>query len=288
MSTEIIAGPGPTSAPVSLVNTYNKEITPQTVSAEFVGTGAAADFLPCLSFYSQDGRLLGRFFPDTAVTAGDTAQVTFYPFRRGGSATTGGGIQFVTKPQSGGWLYIKTTSFIPGDSFGAGFRVDVTGGNDAVINVDDGTTFHIAFDDGAAEYHFAKNNMSCFLSTNESTSLVPGIWEADVGTANLLLKESTGFQVTLPASCAFTIKDSTPENAMAFADDGSGKTSLVVKADASPVSGFAVFYTANGYAVKLASAGDFEIQDSTGQPIFRVDQDGDLHGLTGKALTFDL
>lgn len=40
---------------------------------------------------------------------------------------------------------------------------------------------------------------------------------------------------------------------------------------------------------KLANAGNtFTVLDHSGNPIFRVDESGDLHGKTGKALTFDL
>jgi len=41
--------------------------------------------------------------------------------------------------------------------------------------------------------------------------------------------------------------------------------------------------------VNLKTAGKtLTVNDSGGNPIFRVDEDGDLHGKTGKALTFDL
>lgn len=40
--------------------------------------------------------------------------------------------------------------------------------------------------------------------------------------------------------------------------------------------------------VNLTSGTVLEVQDNAGNPIFRVDEDGDLHGKTGKALTFDL
>lgn len=40
--------------------------------------------------------------------------------------------------------------------------------------------------------------------------------------------------------------------------------------------------------VKLTTGTVFEVQNNTGSPIFRVDEDGDLHGKTGKTLTFDL
>lgn len=40
--------------------------------------------------------------------------------------------------------------------------------------------------------------------------------------------------------------------------------------------------------VKLTTGQTVTVFDNTGNPIFRVDEDGDLHGKTGKALTFDL
>jgi hypothetical protein len=47
--------------------------------------------------------------------------------------------------------------------------------------------------------------------------------------------------------------------------------------------------TSTGAAsVQLRVGASFTVLDSTGAPIFRVDEDGDLHGKTGKALTFDL
>lgn len=41
-------------------------------------------------------------------------------------------------------------------------------------------------------------------------------------------------------------------------------------------------------SVQLDAGASFTVLDSTGAPIFRVDEDGDLHGKAGKALTFDL
>ena len=40
--------------------------------------------------------------------------------------------------------------------------------------------------------------------------------------------------------------------------------------------------------ITLRGTSDLTVYDSSGNPIFRVDQDGDLHGKTGKSLTFDL
>lgn len=40
--------------------------------------------------------------------------------------------------------------------------------------------------------------------------------------------------------------------------------------------------------ITLGAGQPFTVQNSSGNPIFRVDEDGDLHGKTGKALVFDL
>lgn len=40
--------------------------------------------------------------------------------------------------------------------------------------------------------------------------------------------------------------------------------------------------------LRIDQDGTFNVFDDTGQPTFRADADGDLHGKTGKALTFDL
>ena len=51
-----------------------------TAVATFDGSGAAGDFLPALGIYAQSGELLSRTFTSEAVSAGDSAEVTFSPF----------------------------------------------------------------------------------------------------------------------------------------------------------------------------------------------------------------
>lgn len=51
---------------------------------------------------------------------------------------------------------------------------------------------------------------------------------------------------------------------------------------------FARFAEDGNITFKLRPGQTFTVEDSSGNPIFRVDEDGDLHGKTGKALTFDL
>lgn len=53
----------------------------QSVVVRWNGAGAAGTFKPCLSVYTQDDRLVGRFFPEERdLEAGDTAVVTYAPF----------------------------------------------------------------------------------------------------------------------------------------------------------------------------------------------------------------
>jgi hypothetical protein len=54
---------------------------PESVTATFDGTGASGTFLPTISIYSQDGKLIARC-PASQVVAGDSAEVTFAPLLR--------------------------------------------------------------------------------------------------------------------------------------------------------------------------------------------------------------
>jgi len=87
----------PTQAPEPAPFAYTvgtaEGLTPEAVFVEWDGSGAGGDFLPCVSYYDNDGNLLDRAFPDSGpVTAGDTAQVSYRPFKRGG----GGGASLET------------------------------------------------------------------------------------------------------------------------------------------------------------------------------------------------
>lgn len=57
--------------------------------ATFNGASAAGDFIPALAFYDSSGTLLTRAVASTAITAGTSAEVSFYPFVQ--AASSGGG-----------------------------------------------------------------------------------------------------------------------------------------------------------------------------------------------------
>lgn len=116
--------PGP--APYTVTIPASLEVQPYTSTATYDGTDADGDFVPTLSIYSQTGALLARVFPAATVKAGDTATVTYLPpfGSAASSPATGGGIQFDTYPQAGGWLDIETTG---ADSDGFGINLNDTG-----------------------------------------------------------------------------------------------------------------------------------------------------------------
>lgn len=61
----------------------------ESISAVWNGTAASGSFIPCVSVYSQDGALLGRFKGDATVSAGDSStEGTFAPFLKGVPAAT--------------------------------------------------------------------------------------------------------------------------------------------------------------------------------------------------------
>jgi len=71
----------------------NESWAPGAVFAFWDGSGAAGDFVPAVSFYSPAGVLMDRAFPDgVTLSPGDTAEVSYRPFKRGG----GGGAALET------------------------------------------------------------------------------------------------------------------------------------------------------------------------------------------------
>ena len=70
----------PGDAPATFELPPTLDLVISSIVARWNGAGAAGAFLPCLSVYSQDDRLVGRFHPSTELEAGDTGVVTYAPF----------------------------------------------------------------------------------------------------------------------------------------------------------------------------------------------------------------
>ncbi len=259
---------------------------------------------PVLTISEQTGVVIAKQKQGSSIPAAGSGTASWF-LRQGGSDSIGGGsgIQFDTDPQTGGYLHVTTTGFDPTDPNTPGIGLEATGGNDVFISADSNAAIRLDLNGGTAQYHFAHNNMSAFLDTNESTSLITGTWEADTGVANLQLKEASGLLATIPSGKVFAVR-TTVDGYFNVQDNGANKGTVDVLAGKFTVQSrfpHVAFFTIDDtsgsdllqttldtFTVKLKAGGKLEVQDHNGNPIFRVDEDGDLHGLTGKSLVFDL
>jgi hypothetical protein len=66
-------------APFEIPLGANDAFEPLSAFAHFDGTAAAGAFLPCLTYYTQDGKVFARAFPADDVAAGASADVSWFP-----------------------------------------------------------------------------------------------------------------------------------------------------------------------------------------------------------------
>lgn len=130
---------GGDAAPLSWVVPGAAELHVQAVSAVYDGSAAAADFRPVLDIFSQGGFLVARVFPAADVAAGDTAEVSYFPFSGGqaGGAAAAGSSPYATTPQ-----VIPIFAASAGPSYGSGWttvRVDTAVRSNAVRTNQSGT-----------------------------------------------------------------------------------------------------------------------------------------------------
>jgi hypothetical protein len=78
--TSLVTKDGPLTVPFTYVLGANESFELASVSALWNGAGAIVSYWPCVSVYSQDGKLIGRYIPPQSVPAGDGAEVTYGPF----------------------------------------------------------------------------------------------------------------------------------------------------------------------------------------------------------------
>lgn len=77
---QLVYTDNPGDAPTEYEIPANMALRLSSIVARWNGAAAAGAFLPALSVYSQDDRLIGRFHPSTEIAVGDTGIVTYAPF----------------------------------------------------------------------------------------------------------------------------------------------------------------------------------------------------------------
>lgn len=223
------------------------------IAAEFNGSGASGSFYPCLAVYSQDDKLIGRFFPAQVLAAGDTAEVTFAPFlRQAAASAVGSGIQFDTDNQ-GGYLDVTTNDRIGGT--GRGLRL-----TDSSL--------------GGIEIKTIAGVSGLLSLLGTVTSLINRAGSAISGTKLTIRNDDDGGTDILDSSGGLTLQ--------------SGGV-VLVQGGASPR--YRIGLGNSGAAMNFylrATTDKYKFRDKDGTVIFQIDADGALHGLTGQALTFDL
>lgn len=78
--TSLVTKDGPLAIPFTYVLSQNESFELASVSALWNGVAAAGAFWPCVSVYSQDGKLIARYLPPVQVDIGDSSEVTYGPF----------------------------------------------------------------------------------------------------------------------------------------------------------------------------------------------------------------
>lgn len=123
MAGTLVYADNPGSIPATYSLPADSGVRLESVSALFNGSGASGDFYPCLSVYSQDNKLIGRYFPGTALSAGDVAEVTFATFL--GSSGASSSVSFSRE----GW-FKNNIAVASGDSEHFDFAGAFTEGDD--------------------------------------------------------------------------------------------------------------------------------------------------------------
>lgn len=128
-----LISPGVNDAPEGYSVPGAQEIILKSITATYDGTAAAGPFIPTLQILAPNGAVLAACPTSTALVAGASADVSWFP--RGSVGTGGGGgggIQFNTDNE-GGYLDITTNNADP-DHFG--IKLQDEEDNDVLIDTD--------------------------------------------------------------------------------------------------------------------------------------------------------
>lgn len=109
MPPQVITRDELTDAPLNVELGANDVLEPMAVFAHFDGTAASGAFLPCVTYYTQDGKVFARAVADEQA-AGASADVSWFPglsvAAHGATASTG---LFYDIDNTGATLEVHTT-----------------------------------------------------------------------------------------------------------------------------------------------------------------------------------
>jgi hypothetical protein len=283
------------------------EVQPYTAHATFDGTGASGTFRPCLTFYSQEGVVLGRYFPVETIAAGASAEVTYTPpFGTAPVSSSGGGgagFQFNAGAYGadniGDFTTIETSAPNPD---GYGMTLDAKYGVH-IVSPDGQLNGALVIDQTAA--HGSSGFETLLVNADDGGHASNQVFAIEAS-ASMSGASGAPFGVGINASA-----DSTGNNAATIY--GGQFLGFVFSGNAAAwgLSAAALVHTGEAIGADISSetrgTGDAigaKIQAAHGTggtgtliplqvfvgatKVFEIQGDGSLHGLTGQALTFDL
>lgn len=231
-----------------------------------VNNGAASGVHPVLTIAEQAGVVIAKRRQGGTIAAGNTGSAT-WALRLSGDDSGDTGLTgiFYDTANSGDWLEVATTgsqAYAPAQGSAAG------------------NTFGQVFDAGysadaillQARDLFVELFNNLFVESNGGSMsfLSPGGFTIDSSASALLIKSGAG---------ALTLNSQ--GGGLTLDDEGGGVTLNATGALDVTTAGTAV-------NIRIGSGTSLTITGTSGQPIFRANSAGDLHGQTGKTLTFDL
>ena len=246
--------------------TFTLPNAPQYVVQSVVATvdnSAGGATTATLTYADTSGVVIAKRRQGETITAGATTTAT-WALRLAGS--DGDGIRF-DRDNVGGSLQVETTG-------AGGVEVDVHNGA-SFTTVLDGPAggFYVYapfvyYDVGGGHYRLLNTDLFDVQAT--AVSLSVGVGGVTTGTAGQIADTADSVTVDVSTSEAHTVVGS-----------------FIVNAGDIELDGLTTVHGGN-FEVTIPNGGATTFFDHNANPIFRIDENGDLHGKTGKSLVFDL
>lgn len=228
-----------------------------------VDTTASGAVTPLLTIRDDGGEVVADQAQDDALSAGGVGRSTWaLGLRKGGA----GGIRFDVD-NVGDSLLVETTT--------GGMEFDVHGGNSYTIVLDGpGGGFYVYtpfvyYDVGGG--HFRLLNSDLFDVQATAVSLSVGVGGVTTGTTGKIADTADSMTVDIATSEAHTVTGS-----------------FIVNAGDIELDGLTTVHGGN-LEVTIPNAGSTIVRDHNANEVFRIDDDGTIHGLASVgAITWDL